>query len=97
MSFLFSKSPLVDDLDNDWFWYDETPFTDFDAWGRGEPNGDGDCAIANMDGGNSPWEEADCMIKTGVYCKAPKGILTLTKCGVHLANQKNKMEFKVNV
>ncbi len=63
-------------VDNDWFWYDETPFTDYDNWDDLQPDGDGGCAAANLAGGFSRWEEVDCAARLGVFCKGPKGAVS---------------------
>lgn len=63
---------LVEDLDNDWFWYDETPVSNYDNWADRQPDGEGDCAAARLVGGFSRWEEVDCGNLLGVYCKGPK-------------------------
>ena len=69
-------------LDNDWFWYDETPVsTGFDNWGELQPDGHGDCVAANLglESGFSRWEDVDCSIDAGVFCKAPRGKLRIIK------------------
>ena len=57
----------INDGDGEWRWKDGESWS-YTNWGPSEPNGDGDCAHINWNGGQGQWGDTACNYEHGYFC-----------------------------